>query len=46
MNTELVQQFWTAMQQSVFITEAAEQVGTYREICLVIPGCGSSHNAP
>jgi len=32
MNTELVQQFWAAMQQSVFITEAAEQVGTYREM--------------
>jgi transposase, IS30 family len=32
MNTELVQQFWSAMQQSVFITEAAEQVGTYREM--------------
>jgi IS30 family transposase len=32
MNTEVVQQFWAAMQQSVLITEAAEQVGTYREM--------------
>jgi len=30
MNTEVVQQFWAAMQQSVPITETAEQVGTYR----------------
>jgi len=30
MDTELVQQFWSAMQHSAFITEAAEQVGTYR----------------
>jgi transposase, IS30 family len=32
MNTEVVQQFWAAMQQNVFITEAAEQVGKYREM--------------
>jgi len=32
MNTELVQQFWAAMQQGVFITDAAEQVGTYRKM--------------
>jgi len=32
MNTELLQQFWSAMQHSAFITEAAEQVGTYREM--------------
>ena len=30
MNTEVLQQFWAAMQQSAFVTEAAEQVGTYR----------------
>lgn len=32
MNTEVVQQFWDALQQGVFITEAAEKVGTYREM--------------
>lgn len=32
MNTELVQQFWAALRQGVFITEAAQQVGTYREM--------------
>ena len=32
MNTEVVQQFWEALQQGVFITEAAEKVGTYREM--------------
>jgi len=41
MNTELVQQFWPAMRRSVFITEAAEQFGTYREMggrCLAASG--------
>jgi transposase, IS30 family len=32
MNTEVVQQFWEALQQGVFITEAAEKVGTYRKM--------------
>jgi IS30 family transposase len=32
MNTEVVQQFWAALRQGVFITEAAQHVGTYREM--------------
>jgi len=32
MNTEVLQRFWTATQQGMFITEAAQMVGTYREM--------------
>jgi hypothetical protein len=32
MNTVVVQQFWDVLQQGVFITEAAESVGTYRKM--------------
>lgn len=32
MVTEVVQSFWSAMQRGEFITDAAEQAGTYREM--------------
>lgn len=32
MITDVVQEFWAAMQQGDFITEAAEKVGTYRKM--------------
>jgi IS30 family transposase len=32
MNTEVLQRFWAAIHQGMFITEAAELAGTYREM--------------
>jgi IS30 family transposase len=32
MSSEVVQPFWAAVQRGEFITEAAESVGTYREM--------------
>jgi len=32
MITDVVQEFWEAMQQGDFITEAAEKAGTYRKM--------------
>ena len=32
MNTEVLQRFWAAIQQGMFITEAAQLAGTYREM--------------
>jgi hypothetical protein len=36
MRPEVVQPFWAALQAGEFITGAAEQAGTYREMVLAV----------